>query len=172
MPHALILAELNFYDRERFVATIGHVFEHSPWIADSAWSARPFASLATLHAAMCAVVNTAGTAQHLALIRAHPDLAGRLAQTGQLDTDSAQEQQAAGLDRLTSAEAMQFDAYNQAYRERFDFPFVICARENKKAAILAAFPKRLNNSREEEIAVALAEIAKIAWLRLQDVIIN
>jgi OHCU decarboxylase len=168
MPDTISFAELNRRDRAGFVAAIGHVFEHSPWIAEATWVGRPFADLHALHAALCAVVDEAGTEPQLALIRAHPDLAGRMARAGQLGGDSTQEQIAAGLDALSPAEAAAFDTYNDAYRERFGFPFVICARENKKAAILAAFPRRLANTRDEEIAVALAEIAKIAWLRLQD----
>jgi OHCU decarboxylase len=172
MSNQISLAELNRRDRVGFVAAVGHIFEHSPWIAGTAWEACPFADLAALHAAMCAVVGAAGTEQQLALICAHPDLAGRLARAGDLGVESAQEQLAAGLDALDPAEATLFDTYNGAYRERFGFPFVICARENKKASILAAFPRRLANTREQEIAVALAEIAKIAWLRLQDCVVS
>jgi OHCU decarboxylase len=150
------------------VAAVGHVFEHSPWIAAATWDARPFTDLPALHTAMCAVVGAAGSERQLALIRAHPDLAGRLARAGQLGAASTHEQLTAGLDTLNPTEAAEFDAYNSAYRERFGFPFVICARENKKASILAAFPLRLTHTRDDEIAVALAEIAKIAWLRLQD----
>jgi OHCU decarboxylase len=171
MPNPISLAELNRCDRAGFVATVGHVFEHSPWIAEAAWDIRPFADLLALHAAMCAVVDASGTERQLALICAHPDLAGRLARAGQLGAESTQEQLAAGLDALGPAEAAAFDVYNGAYRERFGFPFVICARENKKASILAAFPLRLRNTRDEEIIVALAEIAKIAWLRLQDCVV-
>ncbi|NNJ11046.1 2-oxo-4-hydroxy-4-carboxy-5-ureidoimidazoline decarboxylase [Chloroflexales bacterium ZM16-3] len=171
MPQPIALAELNRLDCAGFVTVVGHVFEHSPWIAEAAWPTRPFADLTALHAALCAVVDASGQERQLALIRAHPDLAGRLARAGQLGADSTQEQQSAGLDALSPDEAAQFDTYNSTYRERFGFPFVICARENKKAAILAAFPIRIANTREAEIAVALAEIAKIALLRLQDAVL-
>ncbi|MEI7770761.1 MAG: 2-oxo-4-hydroxy-4-carboxy-5-ureidoimidazoline decarboxylase [Chloroflexales bacterium] len=171
MPDQIFLDELSRRDRAGFVAAVGHIFERSPWVAEAAWAARPFADLTALHAAMCAAVGAAGAERQLALICAHPDLAGRLARAGQLGAESTQEQLAAGLDALGPAEAAQFDAYNGAYRERFGFPFVICAREHKKASILAAFPRRLANTREQEIAVALAEIAKIAWLRLQDCVV-
>lgn len=160
------LATLNTLDQPTFVATLGHVFEHSPWIVAAAWAQRPFESREALHAALVAVVHTSAEAQQIALIQAHPDLAGKLAQRGQLTAASQHEQAAAGLDTLSAEEMRQFTHYNAAYRERFGFPFVICARENKKAAILAAFPVRLQHTRSEEIATALAEIAKIAWLRL------
>jgi 2-oxo-4-hydroxy-4-carboxy-5-ureidoimidazoline decarboxylase len=166
MTHTL--AALNGLDRDAFVAAVGHAFEHSPWIAAAAWERRPFASLTDLHREMCAVVEQAGEERQIALIRAHPDLAGRVALAGALTAASSREQAAAGLTALSAAELEQFTRYNQAYKERFGFPFVICAREHKKEAILAAFPVRLANNRADEIYTALDEIAKIAWLRLVD----
>ena len=109
-------------------------------------------------------------AAQLALIRAHPDLAGRVALAGELTDASAAEQAAAGLTALSAEELARFTGYNAAYKERFGFPFVICARENRKEAILAAFPLRLRNTRDQEIATALGEIAKIARLRLLDAV--
>jgi OHCU decarboxylase len=157
-------------DRSGFVAVCAPFFEHSPWIAGSVWEDRPFDSLATLHAALCKVVAESSVDSQLALICAHPDLVGKLAREGRLTSQSTGEQAAAGLNQLSSAEAAEFDRYNTAYRERFGFPFVICARENKKNAILAAFPVRLQNNREQEIATALKEIYQIAWLRLIDAV--
>lgn len=162
------LTELNASDRDAFVAAVGHVFERSPWVAAAAWGRRPFADLAALHAAMVAAVGAAGEERQLTLIRAHPDLAGRVALAGDLTAESAAEQAAAGLTALAPDELARFTEYNTAYKERFGFPFVICARENKKGAILAAFPVRLANGRDEEIRTALGEIARIAWLRLAD----
>ena len=104
------------------------------------------------------------------MIRAHPDLVGRLAREGKLTQESTAEQSAAGLNALTAEEAAAFEKHNAAYRDRFGFPFIICARENKKDAILQAFPRRLANTMDEEIATALAEIDKIATLRLRDAI--
>jgi OHCU decarboxylase len=164
------IAGLNQLDRDGFVAAVGHVFERSPWIAAAAWERRPFADLAALHRAMLEVVAGAGEERQLALIRAHPDLAGKLALAGGLTAESAGEQAAAGLTALSAEELGRFTAYNEAYKARFGFPFVICARENKRDAILAAFPARLANGREQEIAAALAEIGKIAWLRLGDAV--
>ena len=106
--------------------------------------------------------------ERLGLIRAHPDLVGRLAREGKLAPASLSEQRAAGLDRLSPQEIALFDSYNGAYREKFGFPFVICARENRKEAILSAFPARLAHTRGEEIAAAQKEIAAIARLRLLD----
>jgi 2-oxo-4-hydroxy-4-carboxy-5-ureidoimidazoline decarboxylase len=160
------LAQLNAMPREEFTRVVGPVFEHSPWIAERASERRPFASREELHGAMCEVVRNASTDEQLALIRAHPDLVGRAV----LTSESQHEQASAGLGNLTPEEVAQFDSYNREYRERFGFPFVICARLNKKEAILSAFPERLRNSREKEIETALAEIYKIAELRLRDLV--
>jgi OHCU decarboxylase len=166
----LTIAALNGLDRDAFVAAVGHVFEHSPWIAAAAWERRPFATLHDLHRELCAVVRGASAERQLALIRAHPDLAGRVALAGALSADSAREQAAAGLTALTAAELERFTAFNETYKARFGFPFVICARENRRDAILAAFPVRLANGRDEEIRTAIAEIEQIAWLRLCDAV--
>jgi OHCU decarboxylase len=165
-----ILSQLNASDLIAFVAVCGPVFEHSSWIAGRTWPSRPFRSIEHLHDCMCKVVAQATPQEQLVLIRAHPDLVGRLAREGRLTAQSTTEQAAAGLAELTPAEAAEFDRYNTAYRDRFGFPFVICARENRKDAILAAFPRRLQNDRDTETAIALAEIYKIARLRLLDAI--
>ena len=164
------LAELNQLDRAGFVAICGPLFEHSPWIAERTFVQAPFASREALHAALCATLGMATNEEKLSLIRAHPDLVGRLAREGALTRESTGEQAAAGLTALTAEEVQQFDTNNAAYRAKFNFPFVICARENKKEAILAAFPVRLQNSPEQELATALIEIGKIARLRLWDVV--
>lgn len=164
----MTLEQLNAADRAAFVAAVGFAFEDSPWIAEAAWDRRPFASVDELHAAMLAVVTAATPNLRVALIVAHPDLAGRLAREGRLTTASSQEQSIAGLDRLTPQQIARFDELNAAYRSRFSFPFVICARENTTDSILAAIERRLRNDRESEIAAAIAEIGKIARLRLAD----
>ena len=166
----IALADLNARDREAFVAATGFAFEHSPWIAERAWEARPFASVEALHAAMVRVVQSAGEPQKLALIAAHPDLAGRVAREGRLTPSSRDEQAAAGLDALTSEEIGRFERLNGAYRARFGFPFVICAREHEKASILDELERRSRHERAEEIATALAEIAKIAGYRLREAV--
>lgn len=164
------LTELNACDAVRFVDVCGPLYEHSSWVAERAFPMRPFVSLAALHEALVAAVQGATPDEQLALIRAHPDLVGRLAREGRLTAASTSEQAAAGLDALAPEEAVAFERYNQAYRDRFGFPFVICARENRKAAILAAFPVRLAHTAEQERAAALAEIGRIGWLRLCDAV--
>ena len=164
MPHSL--SQVNALPAEDFVQLVGPVFEHSPWIAAHVAGQRPFASVKALHAAMREVVRQANESEQLALIRAHPDLVGRAV----LTTESQGEQVAAGLMALSAAEVALFDRYNREYQARFGFPFVICARLNKKDAILHAFPVRLQNSAGEEIATALGEIYKIDELRLADLI--
>ena len=160
------LSQINALPAAEFVSIVGPVFEHSPWIAERAAAARPFASVGELHAAMCEIVRNSSEGEQLALIRAHPDLVGRVV----LTAESQGEQTAAGLTDLTPEEVAIFDRYNRDYKTRFEFPFVICARLNKKDAILAAFPIRLQNSADEERATALGEIFKIAQLRLADLI--
>jgi OHCU decarboxylase len=164
------LATLNEIDQTGFVSICGPLFEHSPWIAERTYAKRPFKSLDALHAALVQTVAAATQAEQVGLIAAHPDLVGRLAKEGRLTSESTAEQRAAGLTGLSTTEVDTFDRHNAAYKEKFGFPFVICARENKKDAILAAFPVRLKNTRDREIQTALAEIAKIARLRLNDAV--
>lgn len=164
----MTIAQLNSLSAEEFVRIVGPVFEHSPWIAEAAWSQRPFAGLSELHRALCQTVADAGEERQVQLIQAHPDLVGRAALAGSLTPQSNQEQASAGLNRLSAEEIALFQKNNALYREKFGFPFVICARLNKKEAILRGFETRLQNSRGQEIRAALEEIGKIAWLRLQD----
>jgi 2-oxo-4-hydroxy-4-carboxy-5-ureidoimidazoline decarboxylase len=163
---SIALSEINGLGNGEFVRVIGPVFEHSPWIAEGAAQQRPFPTCAALHVAMCAIVHSAGEEKQLALIRAHPDLVGRVV----LTAESNREQTAAGLMQLTPDEVALFNRYNTEYKRRFGFPFIICARKNKKEAILDAFPVRLKNSREAEIRTALDQIFQIAELRLADLI--
>lgn len=169
---SISLHELNRLERPDFVRIIGPVFERSPWIAERTWALRPFESRRTLHEALCRTVYAANKEEQVRLIRAHPDLVGRAAQAGTLTPESTREQAEAGLDALSREDVDRFDTYNQAYRKRFGFPFVICARENKKESILAAFPVRLKHTREDEIAAALHEISKIAMFRLEDIVME
>jgi 2-oxo-4-hydroxy-4-carboxy-5-ureidoimidazoline decarboxylase len=162
------LSELNAGDRSAFVAALGHLFEHSPWVAEEAFDRRPFRDFDGLYDALCAAMRGAPKERQLALVRAHPDLAGRLAHAGKLTASSSREQAAAGLDRLGAAEAAEIERLNEAYKSRFGFPFVICARLNAKDTILAAMRTRLANSAEAELSTALDEIAKIARLRLNE----
>lgn len=166
----MTLFQLNSLSRDEFVRIVGPVFEQSPWIAVAAWAKRPFASVEALHAALCETVRAAGEQRQLALIRSHPDLIGKLALAGQLTKESSNEQASAGLDKLSPEEVELFQTNNAAFKAKFGFPFIICARLNKKEAILKGFKVRLQNSRGQEIQTALEEIGKIAYLRLQDIV--
>ncbi len=137
-------------------------------MAEETWPRRPFRDVAHLQAELNATMRRADPERQLALIRAHPDLAGRLALAGGLTAESKREQAGAGLDRLAPEELAAFQRLNDAYRARFGFPFIICARLNARAAILAAMQTRLLHTPAQEHAAALAEIEKIAALRLQD----
>ncbi|MCJ2179028.1 2-oxo-4-hydroxy-4-carboxy-5-ureidoimidazoline decarboxylase [Novosphingobium album (ex Hu et al. 2023)] len=141
------------------------LFEHSPWVEERA-DARP--SSGDRHADLMAVVHAATPDEQLALIRAHPELAGKAAIDKTLTDASAAEQASAGLDRLTPEEFEQFHALNAAYREKFGFPFIICVRLTDKAGILAAMQARLANDRETEVATAIGQIGEIVRLRLED----
>lgn len=164
----LSLDRLNKTDAAAFVAALGHLFEHSPWVAAETWARRPFRDAGHLLAELNATMRAAPAERQRALICAHPDLAGRLARQNQLTAESTREQAGAGLNRLDEAELAEFQRLNDAYRDRFGFPFIICARLNAKAAILAAMQSRLPNDPATEHAAALAEIEKIAALRLRD----
>jgi 2-oxo-4-hydroxy-4-carboxy-5-ureidoimidazoline decarboxylase len=162
------LNELNCADRAAFVGALGHLFEHSPWVAEAAWAKRPFRDVSHLHAELCAAMRGAAREQQMALIRAHPDLAGRLAQQNKLTAESTREQASAGLSQLSAGELAEFQRLNAAYLARFGFPFIICARLSNKSAILKAMQARAGNSAEQEFQTALGEIEKSAQLRLKD----
>ena len=166
----LSLADLNGLDRAAFVALLGAVFEHAPWVAEGAWDAAPFENLDHLHREMARVVEGAGRESQLALLRAHPDLAGRAAIGDDLTAHSRDEQASAGLDRCTPEEFARFQDQNAAYKARFGFPFILAVRGRGRAEILAAFAERLSNDAEAEFARALAEVARIARLRLSGLI--
>jgi OHCU decarboxylase len=166
----LTILQLNQLHEQEFVRVVGPVFEHSPWIAESAWSKQPFADLENLNQTLCEIIKHSSEEKQLALIRAHPDLVGKIALTGRLTKQSTSEQASAGLNKLSPEEIDLFQKQNAAYKNKFGFPFVICARLNKKEVILAGFQTRLKNSREQEIKTALEEIFKIAELRLRDLI--
>jgi 2-oxo-4-hydroxy-4-carboxy-5-ureidoimidazoline decarboxylase len=166
----MTIEQLNAADRAAFVAAVGFTFEHSPWVAEEAWSRRPFADVEELVTAMLEILDAAPEERRVAVITAHPDLGGRFARAGALAEASMREQIAAGLDVLAPEEIALFDELNAAYRSRFGFPFVICAREHTKPSILTELSRRLANDRATEIYSALREIGKIARLRLQDLV--
>jgi OHCU decarboxylase len=164
------LSDLNAISTASFVAVCDGFFEHSPWVAERVALFRPYGDRDALHRALCAAVDAASAEEKLGLIRSHPDLVGEAAQRGDLTSESAREQTAAGLAQVSPAETARFRELNAAYWARFGFPFVICARENKKDVILATLPIRLANAPEVELRIALDEIGKIAKLRLFDAI--
>jgi 2-oxo-4-hydroxy-4-carboxy-5-ureidoimidazoline decarboxylase len=163
-------AEWNALSEADFTALLGGVYEHSPWIAEAAAGQRPFGSVAALQDAMRSVVETAPPEAQLALIQAHPDLAGRLAKLGQLTPESTREQAAAGLDAMSPEELQRMTAGNEAYRAKFGFPFIICARRHTKESILDAMAARLQHDPAAERAAALQEIHHIAQLRMEDIL--
>lgn len=164
----LSLSQLNVAPDEGFVTSLGGIYEHSDWVPMGLLEQRPFSDLESLRQAMRQVVENASDLEKLALIRAHPDLAGKLARAGQLTIESAKEQAGLGLDRLTDEEYKLFQSRNECYREKFGFPFIICARLTTKQGVLDAFERRLKNSSEVEIHETLSQIHEIARLRLED----
>lgn len=169
------LSQLNTMPEDEFVTVLCGVFEHSPWVAEAVADGRPYATIAALHQAMVQAVEHAGAPQQLALIRAHPDLAGKAARAGDLTHASTNEQKGAGLDTLNDAEFECFHHLNDAYKQRFDFPFILAVRGfggvlHDKHSILATFERRLENTPDQEISEALRQIARIAELRLGDML--
>lgn len=162
------LDTLNTLGVDAFTAFLGGIFEHSSWVARAACVQRPFASVSALHAAMVSVVANSGPDRQLALLRAHPELA----RPGPLTASSAAEQGGMGLDQLAADESAAFDSLNTAWRIRFGFPFIIAVRgQRDRTAILAAMSERIQRSPEQEMAMALAEVAKITRFRLDDLIV-
>lgn len=153
---------------DEFVERFGSVFEHSPWVAERAHAAGMAEPLTAgvVHAAMTQAFRAGTEAERLAVLRAHPDLAGKLAIAGGLTEDSRKEQAGAGLDRLSAQEHARFTALNDTYVEKFGFPFIIAVKGLNKDDILAAFETRINNDRDTEFATACAQVERIALLRL------
>lgn len=166
----MTIDDINGLAADEFVTRFGHLFEHSPWVVSGAEAKRPFASVDGMLAACEASVAEADEAQRLALLRAHPELAGKAAMDRTLTQASEAEQASAGLDRLTPTEFDLFHARNSAYATRFGIPFIICVRLTDKAGIFAAMNARLANDRDTEIATAFSEVFKIARLRLEEML--
>src|ERR1700712_1582548 len=166
------LAELNMSSKEDFVATLSNVFEYSPWIAGQAASARPFAGVNQLFAAMKAAVDGAAAELRLALIRAHPDLADKTQRAAGLTAESNAEQNSVGLDRLSDAEYEAFERVNNAYCAKFGFPYIVCVRRHTKDSILRDFERRLPNDAGIETQTSIEEICRIAALRVDQLVIS
>ena len=161
------LSELNTMPQTKFRDTLADIFEHSPWVPERAWPHRPFADIEGLHGAMCAVVADAARQEQLALICAHPQLAGKAAIRGELTAASTIEQSAAGLDQCSAGEFAQITSLNSAYMDTFGFPFILAVRGHTRSSIIKALEERVNNSAEAEFAEALQQIGKIALSRLR-----
>lgn len=160
-------------DKATFVETFGGVFEHSPWIAERAFGLElgpAHDSAGGLHNALARVFRSASETERLGVLRAHPDLAGKLAAARRLTPDSAREQASAGLDALTDDERETFSRFNAAYVEKFGFPFIIAVKGRTKAEILSAFETRMNNDRSIEFETACSQVERIALLRLRDML--
>jgi 2-oxo-4-hydroxy-4-carboxy-5-ureidoimidazoline decarboxylase len=166
----LTISEVNRMSAAEFVRALGGVFEHSPWIAERAFAARPFAGIEALHAAMSDAVRGAGRDAQAALLRAHPELAGKEAQAGELTRDSKAEQAAAGLTALTREELGRLSELNRRYRAKFGFPFIIAVRRHTKDGILREFERRLGLGAETELANGLEQVFLITRLRLDGLI--
>lgn len=165
------VAALSALEREAFVVALDGIFEHSPWVADAAWSARPFADRNDLLDALVTAMRSAPEALQLALIRAHPELAGRAAVRGELTVESRGEQAGAGLDTCSAEEFERLQQLNTSYIAKFGFPFILAVRGYDRAGIIERFAARLGNTPEAEFDEALTQIAKIAALRLADRVI-
>jgi len=170
MSSTIKLADLNQLPEADFVALLGGIFEHSPWVAQGVYGQRPFASTAELHQAMMGCIEAAGRQAQLKLIRAHPELAGKAAIRGELTAESTSEQAGAGLNQCSPEEFAQLTDLNQRYNEKFGFPFILAVRGYDRAGIIAVFRQRLDNDVEQEINECLAQIYRIGQLRLGELI--
>ena len=166
----MTLDHLNSLSQADFTAALAGIFEHSPWIPEATWARRPFASVDELHAALCTTLAAADPAAKLALIRAHPELAGKLAIRGELTDASLREQAGAGLNQCSPEEFSRLTELNAAYIARFGFPFSLAVRGHDRGSIIANMTARVGNEREVEIATALAQIERIAGFRLRDLV--
>lgn len=164
------LADLNARDHKGFVLALEGIFEHSPWVAEAAWSKRPFASFDGLYRALVDAMRGAGETAQVALIRAHPQLAGKAALRGELTRDSRAEQSGAGLNRCSDDDLARLGELNRAYEKKFGFPFVVAVKGLDRATIFARFTERLKRDRATEFEEALQQIERIAWFRLKAVV--
>ena len=161
------LADLNRIDRGAFVGFLGGIFEHSPWVAERCFGDRPFASVGALHSAMVAAMERAHASEQLALLQAHPELAGKEAKRGELTADSTREQGGAGLDQCSPSELARITDLNRRYQAKFGFPFIIAVRGLDRAEILREFARRVERDRATELAEAMRQVSRITRLRLE-----
>ncbi len=169
---ALMIGAVNAADDNQFAAWFAEVCEDSAWVAVRAAAQRPFASVDAMAGAFAAVLNAAAPEDQLAVLRAHPDLAGKLARAGDVATHSRSEQKGAGLDRLSDAEFERFDTLNRQYQDRFGFPFIFAVKGADKAQILDAFERRLRHSAEQELAEAIRQVGRIMRFRVEALVVD
>ena len=170
MPERISLTRLNTMPSEDFVRWLGGVFEHSPWVAEQAAVHRPFPAIDDLHAQMVRQIQMAGFEAQLTLIRAHPELAGKAAVRGELTPESTSEQAGAGLDQCSPDEFARLNQLNQAYREKFGFPFILAVKGYDRAGIISQFERRLGLDLEAELQESLQQIFRIGRFRLDALI--
>jgi 2-oxo-4-hydroxy-4-carboxy-5-ureidoimidazoline decarboxylase len=168
----MAIGPINRLSLDDFIATFADIAEHSPWVAARAAEQRPFANRAAMIDAFQQAVRGADEAEQLALLRAHPDLAGRAARAGQLTSDSAREQKGVGLDTLSDDEFARFHTLNEAYKSRFGIPFIFAVKGATKHDILAAFEARLGATQQEEVMMALMQVLRIIRFRLTDRVVD
>src|SRR3984885_12542346 len=164
------LEELNACTQADFVAALANIFEYSPWVAEQTFASRPFAGVNALFAAMKTAVEHAPENLRLALIKSHPDLADKTKRADELTAESSAEQNSVGLDRLSDAEYEAFERVNNAYRAKFEFPYIVCVRRHSKDSILRDFERRLPNDAQTETRKSIEEICRIAALRLDQLV--
>lgn len=163
MNNQYTIAQLNQMSQEEFTNTLGGIWEETPEIAKQAWHSKPFTDIESLYQSMVAIVNQMSDTEQLNLIKAHPDLGAKT----KMAEASVQEQAGVGLDRLSKVEYERFQSLNQAYKDKFNFPFIVAVKYHTKESVLQAFETRLKNNQSQEKQTALAEISKIARLRLE-----
>ena len=162
------LADLNRATQDEFVSRVGGIFEHSPWVAEMAWRARPFIDIADLHAKMAAAMRAAPHATQLALLRLHPELAGRAMTSNTLTADSTNEQTRSGLTHCSPEELATLQKLNADYNKKFGWPFIAAVKYMDRAGIIKLFAERVENSAADEFEACLANIEKITRWRLDD----
>lgn len=162
--------QLNTMPEDAFIEALSGIFEHSPWVPREAARERPFANVDALYDAMVSIVARAESGRQLALINAHPELAGKAAVRGELTAESTREQSGAGLSQCTQAEFDKLQRLNREYREKFGFPFILAVRGYDRPGILANFEARVGNDRERELRASLEQIYRIARFRIDDLV--
>ena len=165
---SISIEQINTWSREQFVARLGGIFEHSPWVAEAAWQSIPFADIGRLHGAMVAAVRAASHARQLSFLRAHPELAGKAMVDQSLTAESSNEQTRSGLTQCTPEEFARLQALNTAYKNKFGWPFILAVKHLDRPTIIRTFSERLDQAAADEFEHCMANIEKITRWRLDD----